>query len=62
MQPATPSYALAAWTARPTSADPAQISAAEAHCSPSVGQVGAARPARDKQGPTLLAAHGARCC
>ncbi len=54
VQPATSAYALAAWTARPTSANPAQISAAESHCSPSVGQVGAAQPAAgDKQGPTL---------
>jgi hypothetical protein len=30
----TPAYALATWTAQPHSADPAQISAAEAHCSP----------------------------
>ena len=36
VQPATSPYALAAWTARPTAANPAQISAAEAHCSPSV--------------------------
>jgi hypothetical protein len=54
VQPATSAYALAAWTARPTSADPAQISAAEAHCAPSVGDVGAPQPAPgDKQGPTL---------
>jgi hypothetical protein len=54
VQPATSAYALAAWTARPTAADPAQISAAEAHCSPSLGQVGTAQPAPgDKQGPTL---------
>jgi hypothetical protein len=54
VQPATSAYALAAWTARPTSADPAQISAAEAHCAPSLGQVGAAQPVpADKQGPTL---------
>ena len=52
LQPATSAYALAAWTARPTSADPAQISAAEAHCAPSVGDVGATQPAAsDKQGP-----------
>ncbi len=54
VQPATSAYALAAWTARPTTADPAQISAAESHCAPSVGQVGAAQPAPgDKQSPTL---------
>ena len=52
LQPATSAYALAAWTARPTSADPAQISAAEAHSAPSVGDVGATQPAAsDKQGP-----------
>lgn len=50
--PATPVYALAAWTARPTSADPAQISAAESHCSFSVSQGTAQPPAGDKQGPT----------
>jgi hypothetical protein len=45
VQPAAPAYALAAWTARPTPADPAQASAAESHCS---------QPApADKQGPTL---------
>ena len=44
-QPATPAYALAAWTARPTAASAAQTSAAESHCS---------QPApADKQGPTL---------
>ena len=54
VQPATSAYALAAWTARPTAADPAQISAAEAHCSPSLGQAGTVQPASgDKQGPTL---------
>ncbi len=43
----TPAYALATWTARPTSAEPAQISAAEAQCSP-----GGTQPAAgDKQGP-----------
>jgi hypothetical protein len=53
-QPATSAYALAAWTARPTSADPAQTSAAEAHCAPSLGQAGGAQSAPgDKQGPTL---------
>ncbi len=51
VQPATSSYALAAWTARPTVADPAQISAAEARCSPSGGQLGAAPG--DKQGPRM---------
>jgi hypothetical protein len=54
VQPATSSYALAAWTARPTAADPAQISTAESHCAPSVGQLGAGQSAsRDKQGPTV---------
>lgn len=48
MESSTPAYALAAWTARPTSAQPAQISTAEAHCSPSASQ-----PAPgDKQGPS----------
>jgi hypothetical protein len=51
VQPATSAYALAAWTARPTSASPAQISAAESHCAPNVGHVEAAPG--DKQGPTL---------
>jgi hypothetical protein len=48
----TPAYALATWTARPTPADPAQITAAEANCSPASDQAGAARPAPgEKQGP-----------
>lgn len=52
-QPATSAYALADWTARPTSADRAQVTAAESHCAPSIGQVGAAQPAQgEKQGPT----------
>ncbi len=34
----TPSYALAAWTMKPTSAGPTQISAAEARCSASFAQ------------------------
>jgi hypothetical protein len=47
VESSAPAYALATWTARPTSADPAQISAAEAHCSP-----GGTQPAPgDKQGP-----------
>ncbi len=56
--PATPvksstaAYALASWTARPTSADPAQISAAEALCSPRFDQAAATQPAAgEKQGP-----------
>jgi hypothetical protein len=53
-RPVTSVYALAAWTARPTSADPTQIAAAESHCAPSVSRVGAAQPAAgDKQGPTV---------
>jgi hypothetical protein len=52
-QPATSAYALAAWTSRPTPADPAQISAAEAHCSPSGNRAGAAQTSPDKQAPTL---------
>lgn len=48
----TSTYTLAAWTARPTSADPAQTSAAETHCSASGGQVGANQPGTGgKQGP-----------
>ncbi|MBO0732139.1 MAG: hypothetical protein J2P57_22955 [Acidimicrobiaceae bacterium] len=55
-QPSASAYALAAWTAKPTSADPAQISAAEDRCSPSVGQVGTPpRAPGDKQGPPLAA-------
>lgn len=49
--PAASSYALAAWTARPTAADPSQISTAEAHCLPSTGPTGAAPS--DKAGPAL---------
>ena len=45
------SYALAAWTARPTPAAAAQISTAEAHCLPSGGPAGSA--SGDKAGPTL---------
>lgn len=53
-QPATSAYALAGWTARPTSADPAQISAAESHCAPPIGGVGAAQPTPSpKQGPMV---------
>lgn len=45
VQSMTPAYALAAWTAQPTPANPAQTSAAESHC---------AEPApADKQRPTL---------
>jgi hypothetical protein len=51
VQPVTSAYALAAWTARPTSAAPAQISAAESHCAPNVGRVEASPG--DKQGPPL---------
>jgi len=48
---AKPAYALAAWTAQPTSAGPAQIAGAETRCSASVGRpnaplpVGAQKPA-----------------
>jgi hypothetical protein len=41
---ATPTYALAAWTAQPTSARPAQISTAESLCSASFEQIGTPEP------------------
>lgn len=53
-QRGTSGYALAAWRARPTAADPAQVTAAETRCSDSGSGIGAAQPASGaKQGPTL---------
>lgn len=48
---ATVSYALAAWTTHPTSASPAQISAAEDLCSASYYQPGAAQPTSVQKWP-----------
>ena len=51
VESATPSYALAAWSTQPTSADPAQISAAAALCSASFDQAGGAQPASAQKQP-----------
>jgi len=51
-QSASPTYALAAWTAQPTFADQTQIVTAEDHCSSSFGQAAASQPAAgQKEGP-----------
>lgn len=49
---ATPTYALASWTARPTSAGRVQVVQAESLCSSSLDQTGASAPGQ-KQGPPL---------
>jgi hypothetical protein len=47
----TPGYALAAWTAQPTPANRAQVSAAEDYCSASFAQAGASQPAAVQKFP-----------